>query len=258
MKAPAALFLFAVPALCTAQWTPPAQPEPRAILAEAERDTQARRYDDALSRLVWFHRHALDLAPELYALRLSRALQDWAALARVYPPALQALRAQREAAAAQVRQEQDPRRDFNEVLAIDRVLGEEGATRALFLWLDAQRPEAAAKVYEQAQAALVRAHDYAVCGKYLSPDKTLARIIEQYRLTLDLAEGAENAPALREFARHTLSNQAGLLVALLVQNHRRDDAGRIAAAALRAWDDAGFRDLLGQALSGSVPEPWPL
>lgn len=258
MRAHAAFLLFAIPILCAAEWTPPAHADARAILAEAEQDLQARRYGEALAGLLWFHQHALDAGQELYALRLTRALQDWAALGRVYPPALERLRAQREAAAAQVRQGQDLRRGFNEVLAMDRVLGQDGATRELFLWLDAHRPELAAQVYDQAQAALVRARDYGLCGKYLRPDRTLARMLEQYRLTLALAEGADDAAALRDFARRTLANQAGLLVALLVQNHRRDEAGGIAAAVLRERDDPDLRDQLNQALSGAVPEPWPL
>lgn len=252
------MLLFAVPILCAADWTAPPQADPRAVLAGAEQDLQARRYADALAGLLWFHQHALDAGPDLYALRLTRALQDWAALGRAWPPALERLRAQREAAAEQVRQGQDPRRAFNDVLAIDRVLGQDAATRGLFLWLDAHRPDLAAQVYDQAQAALVRAGDYALCGKYLTPDRTLARLLEQYRLTLTLAEGADDAAALRGFARHTLANQSGLLVALLVRNQRRDEAGRIAAAVLRERDDPDLRDTLEQALSGTVPDPWPL
>jgi hypothetical protein len=84
MRPRAALLLLAIPALCAADWTPPPHPDPRAILAEAERDTQARRYPDALVRFEWFHQHALDADPQLYALRLSRALEDWAALGRAW------------------------------------------------------------------------------------------------------------------------------------------------------------------------------
>jgi hypothetical protein len=258
MRLHAAFLLLAVPALAAADWTPPAQPDPRAILAEAEREARARHYPDALARFVWFHQHALDTAQGLYGLRLSRALEEWAALGRDYPPALERLRAEREAAAQHVRNSDGARGYFNEVLAMDRVLKQDAATRELFLWLDAHRNEVAAQVYDQAQASLVRAHDYALCGKYLSPDKTLARTLEQYRITLQLAAGADDEAALRTFAQRTLANKTGLLVSLLVQNHRRDDAERIAAAALKEWNDPGFRLELSQALSGTVPQPWPL
>jgi len=258
MRLHAAFLLLAVPALAAAEWTPPAQPDPRAILAEAERDAQARHYADALAKQVWFHQHALDTAQGLYALRLTRALQDWAALGKAYPPALQRLRDEREAAAQHVRDGDGARGWFNEVLAMDRVLGQDAATRELFLWLDTNRNETAAQVYDLAQASLVRARDYALCGKYLTPDRTLAKALEQYRLTMALASGADDEAALSAFAQRTLANRVGLLVALLVQNRRPDDANRIAAAALKEWNDPGFRDQLVQALSGAVPEPWPL
>lgn len=250
--------MLGLPLLCAAEWTPPGQPDPRAILAEAEQDARSRHYADALAKFVWFHEHALDTAQGLYGLRLSRALEEWAALGKSYPPALERLRAEREAAAQHVRDGDGARGYFNEVLAMDRVLNQDAATRELFLWLDAHRNEVADQVYDQAQAALVRAHDYAVCGKYLKPDQTLARALEQYELTLQLAAGADDATALRDFAQHTLANKTGLLVGLLVLNHRRDDAERVAAAALKAWNDTGFRAQLGEALSGTVPEPWPL
>ncbi len=258
MRLLAAFLLLGLPLLCAADWTPPVQPDPRAILAEAERDTQARHYADALAKFVWFHEHALDTAQGLYGLRLSRALEDWAALGRSYPPALDKLRAEREAAAEHVRNGDGARGYFNEVLAMDRVLKQDAATRELFLWLDAHRNEVAVQVYDQAQASLVRAHDYALCGKYLRPDQTLARALEQYQLTLQLGTGADDEVALRSFAQRTLANKVGLLVSLLVQNQRRDDAERIAAAALKEWNDPGFRLELSQALSGTVPEPWPL
>jgi len=258
MRLHAAFLLLAVPALAAADWTPPAQPDPRAILAEAGHDAQARRYADALAKYAWFYEHALDTAQGLYGLRLSRALEDWAALGRDYPPALERLRAVREAAAEQVRRGEGARGHFNEVLAIDRVLGQDAATRELFHWLDAHRAEVAAEVYDQAQATLVRGKEYALCGRYLTPDRTLAKALEQYRLTLALAAGADDEPALRGFAQRTLSNKLGLLVGLLALNHRPDDASRIANAALKEWDDPGFRTLLGQALAGNLPEPWPL
>ncbi len=258
MRVHAAVLLLALPALCAADWTPPAQPDPRAILAEAEHDAQARRYAEALAKYAWFYEHALDTAQGLYGLRLSRALEDWAALARDYPPALERLRATREAAAEQVRKGEGARGWFNEVLAIDRVLGQDAATRELFRWLDAHRNEVAAQVYDQAQAALVRGREYALCGKYLTPDKTLAKALEQYQLTLQLAAGADDEVALRSFAQRTLANKTGLLVSLLAVNHRKDEAERIAAAALKEWNDIGFRAQLGEALSGTVPEPWPL
>jgi len=254
----AVLLLAAAPPLWAAAWTPPAQPDPVAILAEARVDTAARHYEDALAKQVWFHEHALDYAQGLYGVRLSYALEQWKALGQVYPPALQKLEAERDAAADQVRRGDGARGYFNEVLAMNRALNQDAATRELFVWLDTNRNETAAKVYDLAQASLVRARDYALCGKYLEPKKALQSIVEQYRLQTQLAATADHPEAMQAFARKTLANKTGLLVALLVQNHRKEEADAIAGQAIKEWDDPGFRQQLIDALDGEVPEPWPL
>lgn len=259
MRVPlAAVLLGAAPALWAAGWTPPAQPDPVAILGEARADTAAKHYDNALAKLVWFHEHALDYAQGLYGVRLSIALNDWVALGRVYPTALEKLRAERDAAADHVRRGDEARGYFNEVVAMDRALGQDAATRELFVWLDANRNEVASQVYDIAQASLVRAKDYALCGKYLEPRKALQAILDQYRVVTQLAATSDRPEEMKTFAQKTLANKTGLLIALLVQNHRKDEANEVAAQAVKEWNDADFRQQLIEALSGQVPEPWPL
>jgi len=254
----AAVLLGTAPLLAAAGWTPPVQPDPVAILGEARADTAAKHYEEALAKLVWFHEHALDYAQGLYGVRLSYALNDWKALGRVYPPALDKLRAERDGAADHVRRGDGARGYFNEVVAIDKALDEDAATRGLFVWLDANHNEIASQVYDIAQPSLVRARDYALCGKYLEPQKALQGIVDQYRVVMQLAAVSDRSREEQIFARKTLANKTGLLVALLVQNHRKDEANDIAAQAVKEWDDPDFRQQLIEALSGQVPEPWPL
>jgi len=59
-------------------------------------------------------------------------------------------------------------------------LKDDAATRELFVWLDGNRNEVASQVYDLAQPSLVRAKDYALCGKYLQPQKALQTILDQY------------------------------------------------------------------------------
>lgn len=61
---------------------------------EAARDG---RYEEALREHIWFHDHALAKQPSLYGVRLSYALADWVDFGKVYPPALAALQAVRDA-----------------------------------------------------------------------------------------------------------------------------------------------------------------
>jgi hypothetical protein len=254
----AAALIGAAAPLWAAGWVPPAQPDPVAILKQAKADAAARRYEDALAEQVWFHQHALDYAQGLYGVRLSYALRQWMVLAKVYPPAFLKLEAARDAAADHVRRGDGARGYFNEVVAMDRVLGQDAATRQLFVWLDANRNETAGQVYDIAQASLVRGQDYALCGKYLQPQKALQRIVDQYRLMTQLAETDEHPDRAQTFAQKTLVNKTGLLVALLVQNHRKDEADAIAGEAIKEWNDPSFRQTLLEALAGEVPEPWPL
>jgi hypothetical protein len=239
-------------------WTPPDPPDPEAVLAQARKDVAAHHDEDALAELNWFHEHALDTAQGLYGLRLTSALKLWSTLAQAYPPALIKLQAEREAAAAHVRSGDGARGYFNEVLAIDRALGQGQKTGELFAWLDTNRNETASQVYDLAQPALVRAKNYTLCGKYLQPQKALQGILDQYRLQMQLAGTADRPEPAQDFARKTLVNRSGILVGLLVQNHRREEADAIAGQAIKAWDDPSFREQLLSALSGDVPEPWPL
>ncbi|MFI4979608.1 MAG: hypothetical protein ACHQIO_04620, partial [Nevskiales bacterium] len=246
------------PALWAVGWVPPPQPDPLTILRQAQADAAAKHYADALAKHIWFHEHALDYAQGLYGVRLSYALNAWTSLGRAYPPALEKLRAERDAAADHVRQGDGARGYFNEVVAIDRALKDDAATRELFVWLDANRNEVASQVYDLAQSSLVRAKDYALCGKYLQPQKALQAMLDQYHTVTQLAATAEHPDEMKAFAQKTLANKTGLLVALLVQNHRKDEANAIAAQAVKEWDDGGYRQQLIEALSGEVPQPWPL
>jgi hypothetical protein len=82
-------------------WTPPENPDPTAILREAEGDTRAKRYDRALAKHVWYHDHALKFDQGQTGVRLSFALSSWLTLAEQYPPALVMLRQARDAAGQQ-------------------------------------------------------------------------------------------------------------------------------------------------------------
>jgi hypothetical protein len=46
-------------------WRPPANPDPSEILKEAESDTAAGKYADALTKHIWFHQNALKYRHEI-------------------------------------------------------------------------------------------------------------------------------------------------------------------------------------------------
>src|SRR4051812_34817029 len=86
-----------------AEWSPPVKPDPSSILQEAEADTRAGRFEDALQKHIWYHENALKFQRAQYGVRLSFALSAWWELASKYPPAMEALRRARDTAEANVR-----------------------------------------------------------------------------------------------------------------------------------------------------------
>ena len=87
------LFLFCALILTTSsvargEWTPPEKPNPDAILDEARADVRAKRYEDALVKLLWFHENALKYDDGQRGVRLSFALSEWYDLGADYAPAL--------------------------------------------------------------------------------------------------------------------------------------------------------------------------
>jgi hypothetical protein len=239
-------------------WNPPKNPSPEKILTEAQNDAAARRYADALAKHVWFHENALKFEPGMSGVRLSFALAYWANLADVYPPALTKLKAVRDEAGKAVREARDPWNAFNDFAAINRVLKEQGRTKDLFLWLDANKPAEAGRVFVVAEPALVEAKEYRLCGKYLDPDRSFKQMVDIYREMTKIHPGLEEqAVELQEHAAKSFSNEAATLVALLAQNGLTADANRISAEAIKVWDSPAFRAQLEKARNGEVPPPWP-
>lgn len=242
-------------------WVPPDNPDLQTILNEAQRDASAGHFPDALAKHVWFHQNALRLQPSLYGVRLSFALAYWKSLADVYPLALVKLREVRDTAEQSIRSHAatgDALRDaFHDCEAIDRMLGESGRTRDLFVWLDEHLPDVARQFYRLAQRALLSLKDYRLCGKFIDANATFEWSLKRYQSKKDLAEDPKTGLNLRVFGEKCFANEIAILVALLVINEHEEDAERIALEALNEFQDADFEAVLEQSMDGIVPDPWP-
>ena len=231
-------------------WTPGPHPDPRTILAEAQRDTAAGRYEDALAKFVWFHEHALEIQPAMTGVRLSFALSYWSDLGDVYPPALEKLRSERDRAGDEARRAANALPPFHDFAAINAVLKEDEKTAELFAFYDKESPERASAVYIAAEPALVKTKHYELCGRYIDPDRSFERIV---RLR-DALAGMTMTPGFKE---KSFSTNVATLVGLLAVNGRKEDAARIAEKARGLSDDADYRKAIDAALRGEVPPPWP-
>ncbi len=78
-----------------ADYTPPVNPDPQKILQEAQADTSAGRYKDALAKHVWFQENALKYQPSMVGVRSSFALMYFGELAQKHPPAMEKLKSMR-------------------------------------------------------------------------------------------------------------------------------------------------------------------
>jgi hypothetical protein len=257
MKAASMLLLTLMPLCGIADWKPPKNPDPTKILREAKGDTAAKRYEDALAKHVWFHHNALKHEPALGAVRLSFALSYWHELGNVYPPALAKLKEIRDEAKKSVKHGENVRESFGDLAAINKTLEEESHTKDTFAWLDTHNREAAKKVFDLAQPALIKAKAYQMCGKYLDPKKSFPRMVQLFRENNRRAQDPKFGTEFKTFAEKSFTNECTTLVALLVVNERGSEAQEIATAALKEWSEPLFHAALEKALKGRVPDPWP-
>src|SRR3989442_390480 len=180
------VLLISLTTFVNADWKPPREPNPDKILEEAKTDAAAATYEDALAKHVWFHLNALKYQPSLYGVRLSFALSDWAQLTAAYPPALEKLKSIRDEAATNIRAGNASFDAFHDFTSINNCLKEDHKTKELFIWLDANNPSFAKEAYDLAQPALIKAKEYAVCGKYITPDTR--RILDSHRTIRGMAK----------------------------------------------------------------------
>jgi hypothetical protein len=236
------------------EWCPPADPNPQSILQEACVDTRTGHFETALAKHIWFHENALSIEPALYGVRLSFALSYWLQLAEQPPPALTKLKEIRERALNDVLAGHNVRESFHDMEAIDEWLNDQTATANVFEMLEEKSPKTAREVFELAMPSLVHCRMFTLINKYISPTNDFARMKEEYRHRKIWADlGAEH----RNFTNMQFMNNSTTLVAILVQNDRRNEAEEIAAAAIAELDDTSFRMALDHAMMGIIPDPWP-
>ena len=273
-----ALTLFSLDAV--ADWSPPPNPDPHAILNSAA-DVSLRASQplplrwlpfpnmvsdqeeaDATAQLQWFYNNADAIDSSLSAVRESFALSAWKKLGDVYPPALTQLIAVRDDRVARVHETSGAANAFLDAANINRYLHDDASTVDLFVWLDQTDDRVARRVYATAQPALVRSHQYALCGKYLDADRALQSAQRSFDAMKKVPErlpafvSVFGVPTMSEMANKDFSNQAATIVALLAVNGDSARAQIISTRAKSTYDTPQFEDALQTALNGTVPDPW--
>ena len=102
-------------------------------------------------------------------------------------------------------------------------------TARVFADLDKEDAPAAKRVFDIAQPALVRAKEYELCAKYLSPEADWLAAAQFFQFSRQ--EKGRFGPEHKDFMERSFTNKVGTLLGLLVLNGRRQEAERIAQKA---------------------------
>ena len=239
-------------------WTPPDDPDPWTILHSAADDERPAKYDRALAKYLWFHKHALQYEPALSAVRLSFAIAYWLDLAAVYPPARDAFVRTRDEAESAFRFDFTSLGLFQEVASLNSRLGKGLRTADLFEEVAQKDREVAQKLYHVAERHLIAAGRFRACGQFLDPERRLAHAAEGYRLSKQFEESrpVSDVPP-PPFARRQFVDDVATLVALLVINDRAADAENVYANALKTLNDDDFCMTMDAAMTGHLPNSQP-
>jgi hypothetical protein len=260
------LFAIAVAARsasAVAEWTPPEKAnaeQAHAILAEAFSDTRNGSYADSLAKHLWYHQHALKIDPASVGSRLVPALMDWYELAKAYPPAMAKLKETRDDAVQQVIDGTgDVLQEFQDVAAINEILGVESQTADVFLRLDKESPATAKKAYHWAQPALVKAKAYKLCGKYLDSKGAFDLLKDHHEQDLEFNAQKkewrlEDRKYFDESTEARFLQESAVLVALLKLNGKGAEARRISDESGSICKHAKSKAVLDAALKGQMPE----
>lgn len=238
------------------QWVPPDNPEPTKIRDEAEADIEEGRLGLAAEKYLWYHENALKYDPYLGGVRLSFALGDWRKLADKYPRALQDMRLVRDRAEESVRLSDDDFSAFQDFVALNDVLDDDGRTVELFGWLDQNNRPFARSVYIIAQDTLVYVGDFALCEKYIvgrnSFDAAMSNYEEHVQWMKNRYDGKVE-PWRIDAEQMILSRRAAYIVAILVNVGRTPEADEIADRVLDVLTNEQHRVQISDALEGIPP-----
>jgi hypothetical protein len=140
MKAPLTFIIILFFSACTKG------KEMRRYLSDTKLMVKDGNYKEALDRYVWFHDHVLERDKAMAGVRLSFALNDWKALAEVYPPAMKALIETRDRKTQEVIAGGSYSL-FSDVASINRTLEENDKTIQLFETVTISHPEQAKRCW---------------------------------------------------------------------------------------------------------------
>ncbi len=216
-------------------------------LSDTQDMVRQGKYPEALERFIWFHDHALEHEPAgMYGVRLSFALSYWKALGDVYPPAKAALVETRDRKEKMIMDNKGSDGLFHDVVALNRTLGDDEKTVALFDIVDKRQPESAKQYWNVAKDAIIAAKRYDIARKYIgNPTREFTKVKAMYDHNTTLYDnpqiGGDHFKAYNE--NHLVEESLKLIEVALALDDKKA-AKEIQTKALAVVDDHRLRDAI--------------
>jgi predicted Ser/Thr protein kinase/tetratricopeptide (TPR) repeat protein len=237
------------------------KPDPAAISAEAISLRERGRFEEALQRHLWLHRHGLEYAPGNGGVRLSFWLADWMELGRRYPEAKQALIEIRDEKSALLVAGNGDVDLVSDVAAINRELGQNSESVRLYKKLLESDPALARRAYFHVETVLIQNGEYALALEGMKDPKTrfesmkrsfdALRRFEQRRTpnqsAVDHLPEGPPLPAPPAFAEPHFVEEVGGLVEVLLATDRKAEAEAYLREALVLLDVPLLRSAIPDA-----------
>jgi tetratricopeptide (TPR) repeat protein len=216
-------------------------------LEAAQKLAAQGKYDEALQKHIWYHKHALDVDRAQYGVRLSFALMYWAELGKKYPPALKALREIRDEDAARLKSGEQNRELFHDIVAINEELGDSAATAEVFKKIELAQPTFASSIAELADKALFEAKEYQLEKKYLGdPFVRFAAAKRTLDFGVEYAKGGGAASHSRPAFDENFTRDVVRLIVVLDKTGDHQTARQIQTKALAASNNKTIQNATSQ------------
>jgi hypothetical protein len=226
------------------KWVAPENPKPQIILAEARFDFKNKKYETSLLKYIWINQHSLEHDYNFVGMRNSEALNEWYELGNIYPLALEKFHEFRNSAKLQVKQKQNMTQNFSDFKSFNELSGKQRETIDLFLWVEENTPFIVDSIHFIAKYDLFDAGRYDILNKYIKPNMDYRFAEENYRMMLNYNKGQTD-----NWNESNFIKEIDLLVTVLKNNNRLQEAEDIASKSLLIIKDPTFKTLLDSILS---------
>jgi len=216
-------------------------------LSDTQEMVSQGKHQEALDRFIWFHDHALEHEPaRMYGVRLSFALSYWKALGDVYPPAKAALVETRNRKEKMVMDNTGDAALFHDVVALNRTLGENAKTVALFDSVDKTHPDTAKQYWDVAKDAVIAAKRYDLARKYIgNPAREFTKVKAMYDHNTTLYDNPQiGGGHFKAYNENHLVEESLKLIEVALALDDMKAAKEVQGKALLVLDDYRLRDAI--------------